>query len=87
MSDDSLSPVFNLRGCNFTKDSVTNKRDVQYRTYNKETHKWEINYIERDSFLSGNGFIELDNSYGVFKNPSEKDFKPIQNYNLKETKP
>ena len=87
MSDDSLSPVFNLRGCNFTKDSKTNKRDVQYRTYNKETHKWEINYIERDSFLSGNGFIELDNSYGVFKNPSEKDFEPIQNYNLKETKP
>ena len=83
MNDDSLSPVFNLRGCQFNKDNNwSNYREVSYRIDD------DINYLERDAFLTGNGFEEMDNSFGVFQNPSENDFgNSIQNYKDKTVKP
>ena len=65
MNDDSLSPVFNLRGCVFNKIGASNKREINY------IKDGNINYLERDAFLTGSGFVENDNSYGVFKNPDE----------------
>ena len=82
MKDDSLSPVFNLRGCQFTKsNNWSNSRNVPYKIDD------DINYLERDAFLTGNGFEEMDNSYGVFQNPSESDRGPIQDYTDKTVRP
>ena len=82
MKDDSLSPVFNLRGCKFIeKNNYSNIRNVNYKNGDN------INYLERDSFLTGDGFEELDNSFGVFQNPTEKEFGTIQNYVDKTVKP
>jgi hypothetical protein len=79
MKDDSLSPVFNLRGCVFDKENRSNKReDVKYKIRNKENDNYVVNYLERNAFLTGNGFINYDNSYGVFKNPNESELdEPI----------
>ena len=79
MKDDSLSPVFNLRGCVFDKENRSNKReDVKYKIRNKENDNYVTNYLERNAFLTGNGFINYDNSYGVFKNPNESELgEPI----------
>ena len=53
MNDDSLSPVFGLRGCEFTKLDIANTADskLQYKIQDPDTKKWNINYLERDSFL------------------------------------
>ena len=79
MNDDSLSPVFNLRGCVFEEDQASNRRQIEYKIKDGDG-KYVINYLERDSFLTGNGFVENDNSYGVFKNHSESATKSIFNY-------
>jgi hypothetical protein len=71
MNDDSLSPVFNLRGCVFKNINESNERGgISYMVKDKDG-KFIVNYLERDSFLTGAGFKENDNSYGVFKNPGE----------------
>ena len=93
MNDDSLSPVFNLRGCSFSKvntESITyesniSKSSIQYKTWNKDENKWITNYIERDTFLSSEP--DLANTFGVFKNPEQNKDNLIQNHEKKEVKP
>lgn len=72
MKDDSLSPVFNLRGCAFTDFNESNiKTNLNYKDGDK------INYLERDTFISGG--INYENTFGVFKNPNKEiiDYKNI----------
>lgn len=92
MKDDSLSPVFNLRGCVFPKLSsedggVTNisNSTLQYKKWDSVSRKWITNYLERDEFLSSES--DLSNTFGVFKNPTQTDTTQIQDYKNKETKP
>ena len=59
MRDDSLSPVFNLRGTSF--ENTTNLY--------KDTNKKEMNYLEQNAFIGGGGW--LDNTFGVFKTPNK----------------
>ena len=63
MIDDSLSPVFNLRGTEFENVNDCNIRDTEILM----TEDDKMNYLERDAFLGGSGW--LDNTFGVFKNP------------------
>jgi hypothetical protein len=81
MNDDSLSPVFNLRGCEFETLSQSNLR-TQTELYDQEG---KINYISKDAFISDGNY--LDNTMGVFKNPSMTDGTVIQNYNDETVKP
>jgi Xaa-Pro aminopeptidase len=87
MKDDSLSPVFNLRGCDFKDLFATNisKSNIPYKKWDPITRKWFSNYIERDTFLSSES--DLTNTFGVFKNPIQSEDNVIQNYETKETKP
>ena len=95
MKDDSLSPVFNLRGCVFSdintdtnKDAWTNNltgSDIPYKIWDSVSRKWVTNYLERDEFLSSES--DLSNTFGVFKNPSQTNNTLIQDHNNKETKP
>lgn len=77
MNDDSLTNVFNLRGCTFEHigDNNLTKTDV----YSKEE------YLPSDSFLNGGKLHS--NTYGVFKNPIESSDNVIQNYTDKSVKP
>jgi hypothetical protein len=93
MNDDSLSPVFNLRGCEFTalnESNITSFADLFQKDENGD-YKTDIygnkimNYIERDEFIINDKY--LANTMGVFKNPKETDDTVIQNYNTKEVKP
>ena len=59
LNDDSLTPVFNLRGHNFSSINTSNTDEV-YDPNNKH-------YLERDDFIDGYSF--LDNTFGVFKTP------------------
>ena len=81
MNDDSLSPVFNLRGCEFESISQTNLR-TQTDLYDEEG---KINYLSRDAFIADGNY--LDNTLGVFKNPSMTDGTAIQNYNDETVRP
>lgn len=98
MKDDSLSPVFNLRGCSFDDVSITNpdgtfnvkstnisRSNIPYKTFDSASNKWVVNYLERDEFLSSES--DLSNTFGVFKNPVQNDKTLIQNYQDKTTKP
>ena len=68
MNDDSLSPVFNLRGHNFGAVDEANYSTSDVKLYDKtDSTKWKMNYLDRDSFLSNGKF--LDNTMGVFRNP------------------
>ena len=64
MIDDSLSPVFSLRGTEFGKVGNSNISDAE----KPMTNDGKMNYLERDAFLGGSGW--LDNTFGVFKNPN-----------------
>ena len=72
LNDDSLTPVFNLRGhnfsdiddCNFNKLNEPLYSEVQDEFGNTKT---VMNYLERDEFLTSKKF--LDNTFGVFKTP------------------
>ena len=90
MNDDSLSPVFNLRGCEFENNNfgVTNIEDskIQYKVRDEVTKKWITNYIERDVFLDSEK-IKLSNTFGVFKNPPCDAEHLIQDYSEKTTRP
>ena len=90
MNDDSLSPVFNLRGCEFKnkefdKPNTFDSR-LTYARWDKTTRRWSVNYIERDVFL-GSESMKLSNTFGVFKNPQQDSAHAIQDHNLKKTKP
>ena len=67
MRDDSLSPVFNLRGTSFENigDSNLSNNISLYKDANKK----EMNYLEQNAFIGGGGW--LDNTFGVFKTPNE----------------
>ena len=73
MNDDSLSPVFNLRGCNLTEIGGTNKIDGKLMN-----DDGTMNYVTRNAFLS-----TYDNTLGVFKNPDVSIF----NYTEQKTCP
>ena len=63
MVDDSLSPVFSLRGTEFNKPGDSNISSAEEPIVDKK-----MNYLERDAFLGNRGW--LDNTFGVFKNPN-----------------
>ena len=63
MKDDSLSPVFDLRGHAFTGLNDTNYTNETL--FNGQTER--MNYLERGEFLQS---AYLDNTFGVFRNPS-----------------
>lgn len=65
MNDDSLSPVFNLRGCEFNSLDDDNIHNLQENLFNKDD---TMNYLDRDTFLTNGRY--LDNTFGVFKNPN-----------------
>ena len=88
MNDDSLSPVFNLRGCEFksvydksnTSKTVDNNNLVGRNT-NTLYKDSKIQYIDRNTFINGERY--LDNSFGVFKTP----FVSVVDYASKEVNP
>ena len=66
MRDDSLSPVFNLRGTSF--ENINNNNLSNKINLYKDANKKEMNYLEQNSFIGGGW---LDNTFGVFKTPNE----------------
>lgn len=90
MKDDSLSPVFNLRGCEFRKGEFkvpnTYESKLNYAHKDPITRKWVIDYLERDVFLE-NEKMKLSNTFGVFKNPIQDANHVIQDYNHQKTRP
>ena len=83
MNDDSLSPVFNLRGCEFKsvyddskeKESENaENNNLCERSMNTLRKDGKIQYLDRNTFVSGGKY--LDNSFGVFKTP----FVPVIDY-------
>lgn len=64
MNDDSLSPVFNLRGCRF---KAVNDYNYTIGSLYNDSSRTQMNYLERDVFISDGNY--LDNTFGVFKNP------------------
>lgn len=69
MRDDSLSPVFNLRGTSF-EDTINNNSNLSNKiNLYKDPNKKEMNYLEQNAFIGGGGW--LDNTFGVFKTPNE----------------
>lgn len=71
LNDDSLTPVFNLRGHNFSNINEYNF-DTDEPLYSEVQDEFGItkkvmNYLERDEFLTSKKF--LDNTFGVFKTP------------------
>lgn len=88
MNDDSLSPVFNLRGCKFENIKESNfiyeydkeKKNEKNSLYNKDG---EVNYLPTDEFIPGE---YLSNTRGVFCLPDDKN-NPIINHNEKTVKP
>ena len=64
MVDDSLSPVFSLRGTEFNNRGDSNISSTE----NPIGDDGKMNYLERDAFLGNKGW--LDNTFGVFKNPN-----------------
>ena len=88
MNDDSLSPVFNLRGCEFksvydksnTSKTADNNNLVDRNT-NTLYKDGKIQYIDRNTFINGERY--LDNSFGVFKTP----FVSVVDYTSREINP
>lgn len=65
-NDDSLSPVYNLRGCEFSDLGSVNYTGI----YNKDEH------ISQDEFFIPNtNGINLSNTKGVFKLPDKRVYK------------
>ena len=82
MNDDSLSPVFNLRGCEFKELNESNLHKPHIDLYDDSG---KINYIDKDEFIFNGQY--LDNTMGVFKNPVISQNRVVQNYQDKTTKP
>lgn len=84
MNDDSLSPVFNLRGCEFKSVYDDSKEEESENAKNNNlcersmntllSDDGKIQYLDRNTFINGGKY--LDNSFGVFKTP----FVPVINY-------
>lgn len=84
MNDDSLSPVFNLRGCEFKSVYDDSKEGESENAENNNlcersmntlfSDDGKIQYLDRNTFINGGKY--LDNSFGVFKTP----FVPVINY-------
>ena len=88
MNDDSLSPVFNLRGCEFKSvydKSNTSKTVDNNNLFGRNTNTLykdgKIQYIDRNTFINGERY--LDNSFGVFKTP----FVSVVDYTNREVNP
>ena len=85
MNDDSLSPVFNLRGCEFKSVYDTSKtidnNNLVGRNTNTLYKDGKIQYIDRNTFINGERY--LDNSFGVFKTP----FVSVVDYTSREVNP
>ena len=82
MRDDSLSPVFNLRGTSF--ENINNNNLSNKINLYKDPNKKEMNYLEQNAFIGGGGW--LDNTFGVFKTPNENIISD-KNDSPKEVKP
>lgn len=66
-NDDSLSPVYNLRGCEFSDFNEVNHND----NYNKDN-----TIIPQDEFfITTNNSTNLSNTKGVFKLPNKSIYK------------
>lgn len=86
MKDDSLSPVFSLRGCEFedlNHSNVENSK-ITYKVQDS-TGKYNINYLERDAFLTSEK--DLTNTFGVFKNPAQTSNNAVHNPTKKTNRP
>lgn len=81
MNDDSLSPVFNLRGCSFENIGDSNLYN-HIELYDDEGN---MNYLPKDDFILDGRY--LDNTLGVFKNTSLKNNENIQDHTKQETHP
>jgi hypothetical protein len=81
MNDDSLSPVYNLRGCEFKGLDDTN---LHFPFEELKTND-KINYIDKDEFIFNGQY--LDNTMGVFKNPVVTQTRVVQDYGEKTIKP
>lgn len=68
LNDNTLSPVFNLRGCEF--------KNIDDSNYNGEIPE-EIPVLERNVFLND----YLSNTFGVFKLPAETETTQIISHN------
>ena len=76
MNDDTLSPVFNLRGCSFidvhddnktiTENKGTRNSYVAWKPYSKNSDP-----LEKNTYLTHNQY--KINTFGVFKFPDEKE--------------
>ena len=74
-NDDSLSPVFNLRGCEFLTSNIAAggvselNYDINKSNYGKYRTDSKINYIPTDEFIDGES--NYSNTRGVFKLPED----------------
>lgn len=82
MNDDSLSPVYNLRGCEFTELGQSNIHKPYESLYKNDGN---INYVNKDEFIFNGQY--LDNTMGVFKNPIVTKTRVVQDYSNNTTKP
>lgn len=83
LNDDSLSPVFNLRGCSFaSKDDKNILDDDPYKDPFLNEDDYEMDYIPTNEFLSHRF---LSNTKGVFK--VADDWKIINYGETPEVKP
>jgi hypothetical protein len=80
-NDDSLTPVYNLRGCEFKELGQSNIRDPYKSLY----VDGKIAYINKDEFIYNGQY--LDNTLSVFKKPEINNKQLVQSYNTKETTP
>jgi hypothetical protein len=81
MNDDSLSPVYNLRGCAFNEVGDSNIHNPYLSLYENGKKV----YVNKDEFIFNGKY--LDNTMGVFKNPSITQEYQIQDHKNKTTKP
>ena len=91
MNDDSLSPVFNLRGCEFKSVYDDSKEGESENAENNNLCERSMNtlfsddgktqYLDRNTFINGGKY--LDNSFGVFKTP----FVPVIDYEYNKVTP
>lgn len=81
MNDDSLSPVYNLRGCAFNEVGDSNIHSPYLSLYENGKKV----YVNKDEFIFNGKY--LDNTMGVFKNPSITQEYQIQDHKNKTTKP
>ncbi len=67
MNDDTLSPVYNLRGGVLRKGFHNINEGDDYSVYYKDDLKSKVNYVPKDTFIPGSSNLH-SNTKGVFKN-------------------